>query len=76
MLKAKIFKNGQSEAVRLPKSCRFHTDEVFIHKVGNAVILLPKSDPWENFFTSLDEFSKDFMSDRNQPTAKDKRGHL
>jgi antitoxin VapB len=67
MKKAKIFMNGQSEAVRLPKDFRFGSDEVYIHKLGNAVILLPKDSPWENFIEALDEFTSDFMEERNQP---------
>ena len=41
MKTAKIFQNGRSQAVRLPKDFRFDGDEVFVHKVGNAVVLLP-----------------------------------
>lgn len=67
MLTAKIFQNGQSQAVRLPKEFRFSGDEVFIKKQGNAVILLPKDNAWASLFKSLDEFSDDFMSERNQP---------
>ena len=45
---AKIFTTGRSQAVRLPKAYRFDTSEVFIEKVGNTVILRPKSnkDEW------------------------------
>lgn len=55
---AKLFKNGQSQAVRLPKQFRFENlKEVFIKKVGNSVILTPKSeDNWDNFFENLDNF--------------------
>lgn len=73
MKKAKIFKNGQSEAIRLPKEFRFNAKEVFIHKIGNAVIILPKDNPWKNFIESLGEFSDDFMSERQQPTVSQKR---
>ncbi len=41
---AKIFTTGRSQAVRLPKAYRFDTAEVFIEKVGDAVILRPKQD--------------------------------
>jgi antitoxin VapB len=47
----KIFKNGQSQAIRLPKEFCFDTDEVFISKEGDKVILFPKSKmAWEEFF--------------------------
>ena len=58
---AKLFKNGQSQAVRLPKEFRFEGTQVFIKRVGNAVILLPEHDSWQALFDSLDLFSDDFM---------------
>ena len=42
MTTAKLFENGRSQAVRLPKECRFSGDEVAINKVGDVVILMPK----------------------------------
>ena len=44
MEKAKIFMNGGSQAVRLPKNCRFEGDEVMVNKVGNVVMLFDKKD--------------------------------
>lgn len=67
MLTAKLFKNGQSQAVRLPKEFRFAGDKVFIKKSGNAVVLLPADHPWDVLANSLDKFSEDFMVERNQP---------
>ena len=67
MKTAKLFKNGQSQAVRLPKEFRFSGDEVYIKKSGNAVVLIPVADSWEPLFRSLSMFSKDFMSRREQP---------
>lgn len=65
---AKLFQNGQSQAVRLPKKYRFKGDKVLIKRVGNAVVLLPYQDSWETLFDSLDRFSDDFMSeDRSLP---------
>ena len=64
---AKLFENGQSQAVRLPKAFRFQGDKVYIKKLGNAVILLPYQDSWLSLFDSLDQFSSDFMEDRQQP---------
>ena len=68
---AKIFKNGQSQAVRLPKEFRFENqDELFVKEVEDGIILLPKNDKsvWDNMFDRLDEFSDDFMETRVQPT--------
>ena len=61
---AKIFMNGRSQAVRLPKEYRFDTPEVLIRKEGNEVILTPKPQSWDGFFASEDRPSKDFMTRR------------
>ncbi|MBR3251255.1 MAG: antitoxin [Erysipelotrichaceae bacterium] len=58
---AKLFTNGGSQAVRLPKNCRFDDEEVYVNKIGNAVILLPKNDPWSSAVMGLSMFSDDFM---------------
>ena len=60
---AKLFQNGQSQAVRLPKAFRFEGDRVYIQRVGNAVILLPYAAPWQTLFESLEQFSEDFADD-------------
>jgi antitoxin VapB len=70
---AKLFKNGQSQAVRLPKDYRFEGGEVFIKKSGNAVVLLPEKNSWETLVSSLERFTPEFMSSRSQPRNKDKR---
>ena len=67
---AKIFQNGQSQAVRLPKEFRFENlKEVFIKKVNGNVVLIPKSDKrvWETMFDNLDQFSDDFLTKRDEP---------
>lgn len=70
MKAAKLFTNGQSQAVRLPKEFRFKGDEVFIKKIGEAVILLPKKRFWDTLTASLDKFSPDFMATRKQPRGQ------
>jgi len=60
---AKLFANGQSQAVRLPKEFRFSCDEVYIKKVGSAVMLFPKDRLWETHLEGLHGFSDDFMAD-------------
>jgi antitoxin VapB len=69
---AKLFQNGQSQAVRLPKAFRLPGDRVYIKKVGNAVVLLPMQQPWETLFESLALFSEDFMDDRAQPPQQER----
>jgi len=64
---AKLFVNGQSQAVRLPKEYRFSGNEVYIQKVGNAVMLFPNDRAWETFLNGLNSFTDDFFADgRNQ----------
>jgi len=70
MQTAKLFQNGQSQAVRLPKEFRFQGDRVFIKRVGNAVVLLPYQDAWQSLVESLDLFSDDFMEEREQPVPQ------
>ena len=67
MQTAKIFLNGRSQAVRLPKDFRFSEKDVFIKKIGKMVILLPKDDIWSSLVNSLDQFTDDFMDSRDQP---------
>ena len=67
MRTAKLFQNGQSQAVRLPKEFRFDGSRVFIKKVGNAVVLIPYERSWQSLYDSLNEFSDDFMDSRDQP---------
>ncbi len=71
MKTAKLFRNGESQAVRLPKEFRMTGNIVFIKKLGNMTILIPTDDPWESLFKSISKFSPDFMADRNQPKQQD-----
>ena len=61
---AKLFSNGRSQAVRLPKECRFDGEEVYIKKYDDIVILIPKKSPWSAMLESLTKFSDDFMNQR------------
>jgi antitoxin VapB len=67
---AKLFQNGKSQAVRLPKEFRFGSDRVYIKRIGNAVVLLPYQTPWETLVDSLSLFSADFMDERIQPSTQ------
>jgi len=67
---AKLFQNGKSQAVRLPKEFRFDSDRVYVKKMGNAVILLPYGAPWQSLVDSLYLFSGDFMETRTQPPTQ------
>ena len=62
----KLFMSGNSQAVRLPKNYRFSGDEVGIKRLGNAMVLLPKEDPWQVMFDALKEFLEDMYLVRAQ----------
>ena len=68
MKTAKLFKNGQSQAVRLPKEFRFKGDSVFIQHLGNCVVLVPRDDAWASMFAATKLFTDDFMAGREQGT--------
>lgn len=63
MQTAKLFINGRSQAVRLPKEYQFSGNDVLIQKVGDAVILMPHEKSWEVFLHGLQSFSDDFMTE-------------
>jgi antitoxin VapB len=63
MQTAKLFQNGRSQAVRLPKEFKFTGDEVYIQKHGDAVILIPHEKAWKVFLEGLNEFSGDYMEE-------------
>ncbi|MGD9591487.1 MAG: antitoxin [Candidatus Berkiella sp.] len=71
MKKAKLFQNGQSLAVRLPKEFRVKGKELYIKKQGNNIVLIPiNEDPWQEWEQSLNLFSSDFLEERKQPKAQ------
>jgi antitoxin VapB len=68
----RVFKSGNSQAVRLPKEFQFSGDQVYIKRAGRNVILIPKDEPWDIFERSLDEFTNDFMEGpRLRPSLED-----
>ena len=77
MEKAKLFMNGRSQAVRLPKAYRFNGNEVYIKRVSEGVLLIPKDqsiwDVWEQNLRKYDEL---FMTNRNQPEMQQERAGL
>jgi antitoxin VapB len=61
MLTAKVFTNGRSQAVRLPKSCRFEDSEVQVKKIGNTVVLYPKNVVPDAFYEAVGNFTDDYF---------------
>lgn len=70
---AKIFENGKSQAVRLPKKFRFSGNEVYVQRIGQAVVLLPKEAAWQTFMDGLNSFTSDIFEDgRDQGVQKER----
>ncbi|MFZ7132851.1 MAG: type II toxin-antitoxin system antitoxin VapB [Eubacteriales bacterium] len=67
---AKIFENGRSQAVRLPKEYRFSGDDVFIKKIDDVVMLIPKDKVWKIFRESLNKFSDDIVFQRDNDKSQ------
>ncbi|HEY9778038.1 MAG TPA: type II toxin-antitoxin system VapB family antitoxin [Planktothrix sp.] len=63
MRTAKVFFTNRSQAVRLPKEFQFDTDEVFIYRDGDKVVLSPKPLSWDEYLDHGAVASDDFMSD-------------
>ncbi len=71
---AKVFKSGNSQAVRIPKEFHLDGEEVEIRKQGSALVLRPAKKSWTVLLESLKKFTGDFMDQgRNQPPSQKRR---
>jgi len=73
---AKLFKNGRSQAVRLPSEFRFAEKEVYIHRdpLSGDVVLSRRPGDWEEFFALVERLDvpQDFMVDRQDGPPQDR----
>ena len=77
MKTAKLFINGRSQAVRLPKAYRFEGNEVYIKKMAGGVLLMPKNQSiWDLWERNLMKYEEPFMTERNQPEPQQERENL
>ncbi|GBU23347.1 hypothetical protein R80B4_03264 [Fibrobacteres bacterium R8-0-B4] len=74
MQTARLFVDGKSQAVKLPKEYNFRGENVYVQKIGEAVILVPVDKEWEVFMHGLNSFSDDFMSDGRLQEVDQERG--
>jgi antitoxin VapB len=75
--RAKLFRNGGSQAVRLPKSFRFRGNEVMIWREGDCVILEPARSRWSDAFIALVQGAPDeTIPARHQPKRAEVREDL
>ncbi|MBO4474967.1 MAG: AbrB/MazE/SpoVT family DNA-binding domain-containing protein [Clostridiales bacterium] len=68
MVPTRVFKNGNSQAIRIPQELRTDTQDYYITKVGKVFIAYPADDPWAATRMAIGAFAKDFMADREQPS--------
>lgn len=69
---AKVFMNGRSQAVRIPKEYRFDCDEVYVEKLGDTVIISARQPDWDQFFDLKPAFDSDFLKDRGDVPPQDR----
>ena len=73
MRTAKVFRNGRSQAIRLPKDFRVDGDEVYLKKTPEGFLVIER-DPWEVFYEGVAELSDDFMAaGRQQPRVQQRK---
>ena len=59
-----------TQAINIPPSLKINDDRVYIKKIGNALYLIPFHNPWQNLMDSLNEFTSDYMENRDQPPSQ------
>jgi antitoxin VapB len=66
MKTVQVLQNGQGQVIYLPDEFHFEGNQVYIKKIGNVVVLIPEQNPWQVLFESLNQFTDDYMEDREQ----------
>lgn len=69
---AKLFYNGRSQAMRLPKEFRFPGTEVYVRKVGDSLIVSPRRPSWDEFFSTPSAFGDDFLTERDNTPPQER----
>ena len=73
MKTAKVFRSGNSQAVRIPKEFQLEGKEVEIRRQGGSLVLRPRKESWAALVNSLKMFTDDFMKEgRRQPPTQDR----
>jgi len=66
MTLVKVVNQQNVQSVPIPREYQLESEEVFLYKVGNVVMLIPKENAWVPLLRSLNQFSADFMQEREQ----------
>jgi antitoxin VapB len=74
MARSTVFRTNRSQAVRLPKAVAFPegVHQVEIIKLGHSRLVTPVGQCWDEFFLNGARASKDFMSERKQPSPEER----
>ncbi|RPA66690.1 AbrB/MazE/SpoVT family DNA-binding domain-containing protein [Cyclobacteriaceae bacterium YHN15] len=64
-----------SQFIKIPENFKIDDNRVYLKKIGNSIFIIPFHNPWGSLIESINQFSGDFMEDRNQPKL-DKRETL
>lgn len=71
--KINIQENSGTQSIKIPANFKINDDKVYLKKVGNALYIIPFHNPWQNLFDGIDEFSEEFMNDREQPSEQTRK---
>lgn len=75
MQTAQVVYQGAIQSVRLPEELRIEGSEVFVKRIGRSLLLIPKTvNRWDMLRESLDQFTADYMEDREQPAQQHRQG--
>lgn len=72
MTTAKIKQEGNNQIIILPEEYHLEGDEVYLKKIGNAIILTSQENLWDSWWESLDLFDDDFLEQREQPKLQNR----
>lgn len=69
-----VFMNHRTQAVRLPVGVRFPegTKDVYVRKLGKALIITPAAETWDHFFLQGPKMSEDFLNERATQAQTDR----
>jgi antitoxin VapB len=56
-----------SQIIKVPENLRIDDDTVYLKKIGNSLYVIPFHNPWDSLINSTDQFTDDYLEERNQP---------
>src|SRR5437879_6002580 len=75
MQTATLISHNGHQSVQLPEGIQIPGSEVYVKRIGQSVLLIPKdADPWDLMAESLEHFTSDFMTERCQPVQQPREG--